>query len=30
VTMAASIGTLMEYYDYFIAATAASTVWPLL
>jgi MFS family permease len=30
VTAAASIGTLMEYYDFFIAATAASTVWPLL
>lgn len=30
VVTAASIGTLMEYYDFFIAATAASTVWPVL
>lgn len=27
---AASTGTLLEYYDFFIAATAASTVWPVL
>jgi len=29
VTAAATIGTTIEWYDFFISATAASIVWPL-
>lgn len=30
VTVAASLGTLMEWYDFFLAGTAAAQVWPLV
>jgi MFS family permease len=30
VTAAATIGTVMEWYDFFLAALLATTVWPLI
>jgi MFS family permease len=30
VTSAATIGTIMEWYDFFLAALLATTVWPLI
>ncbi|MCH4815834.1 MAG: MFS transporter [Saccharolobus sp.] len=30
VTIAAVVGTLIDWYDFFIAATASATVWPIV
>jgi MFS family permease len=30
VALASTLGTVLEYYDFILAATAAATVWPIL